>query len=133
MTGSQTDVNVKPNGRGIGRIIKAGVCSVKGLKAAYQGEAAFRQETALTLVLLPLAWFLSTSIMEFVALISVLLLVLIVELLNSAIEATVDRISLEHHALAGQAKDMGSAAVALSFLLAVAVWGAHIYHLFIPE
>ncbi|NTS77275.1 diacylglycerol kinase [Catenovulum sp. SM1970] len=121
---------VKPNGQGLNRIIKAGYCSVKGLRSAWQQEAAFRQELTLAAILTPIAIFTSDSFGQFLLLFSTLLLVLIVELLNSAIEATVDRISLEHHKLAGQAKDMGSAAVALSLLMVVLVWGYHVYQLF---
>ncbi|KMT65914.1 diacylglycerol kinase [Catenovulum maritimum] len=123
---SQTE-NQKPNGTGITRVIKAASCSFKGLKAAFVHEAAFRQELLLVLCLMPIAFFTSESLTRFMALVSVLILVLIVELLNSAIEATVDRISLDHHILAGRAKDMGSAAVALSLLTAAIVWIGHIY------
>ncbi|MCU4675868.1 diacylglycerol kinase [Catenovulum sp. 2E275] len=120
----------KPNGTGVNRIIRAASCSFKGLRAAFKHEAAFRQELILCLALVPIALFTSDTLTRFMALISVLILVLIVELLNSAIEATVDRISLEHHKLAGRAKDMGSAAVALSLLTALIVWLGHIYLLF---
>lgn len=126
-----SDINhsntLKPNGSGLARVFKAASCSFKGLKAAFTHEAAFRQELSLCLLLVPIAFFTSDSLTRFMALIAVLILVLIVELLNSAIEATVDRISLEHHKLAGRAKDMASAAVALSLLTAFMVWGGHIY------
>lgn len=123
----QTNNTHKPNGAGFARVIKAASCSFKGLKAAFKHEAAFRQELALVFLLIPVAFFTSESLSRFVALVSVLILVLIVELLNSAIEATVDRIGLEHHKLAGRAKDMASAAVALSLLTALIVWGGHLY------
>lgn len=112
----------KPGNTGIGRIIRAAKYSSQGLAAAWRHEAAFRQELALTLVLLPAAMWLGQSALERVLLIGVCVLVLIVELLNSAIEAAVDRHGDEHHNLSGQAKDMGSAAVLLSLLLVALVW-----------
>ncbi|MER2491145.1 diacylglycerol kinase [Catenovulum sediminis] len=124
---SENSDTLKPNGAGLSRVLKAASCSFKGLKAAFKHEAAFRQELLLVLLLIPVAFFTSDSLTRFVALVSVLILVLIVELLNSAIEATVDRIGLEHHKLAGRAKDMASAAVALSLLTMLIVWGGHIY------
>ncbi len=130
MSDRQHATPFKPNGSGLNRIIKAASCSFKGLKAAFKHEAAFRQELILCLALVPIALLTSESLTRFMALISVLILVLIVELLNSAIEATVDRISLEHHKLAGRAKDMGSAAVSLSLLTALIVWFGHIYLFF---
>ncbi|WP_017444210.1 diacylglycerol kinase [Gayadomonas joobiniege] len=133
MNQKSTAKTFKPNGTGFSRVINAATCSFKGLKAAFKHEAAFRQELILVLVLIPLAFFTSDSLTRFVALVSVLILVLIVELLNSAIEATVDRISLEHHKLAGRAKDMASAAVALSLLTAMIVWGGHLYLLIFME
>ena len=130
MPEQEQSTNFKPNGSGLNRVIKAASCSFKGLRAAFKHEAAFRQELILCLALVPIALFTSETLTRFVALISVLILVLIVELLNSAIEATVDRIGLEHHKLAGRAKDMASAAVALSLLTALIVWVGHIYLIF---
>lgn len=112
----------KPNGSGLSRILKATHCSVLGFKAAYRHEAAFRQEFWLIILLTPLAWFISQSLADFVALIVAMLLVLIVELINSAIESVVDRIGLERHELSGRAKDLASAAVTLSLLIASLVW-----------
>lgn len=117
----------KPNGNGAIRIINAINCSYKGIKAAYCHEAAFRQELLLVALLTPVAIFTSESASQFVGLFAVLILVLIIELINSAIEAAIDRISLSHHILAGRAKDMGSAAVTLSLLVAAMVWLAHLY------
>ncbi|MDB2374627.1 diacylglycerol kinase, partial [Psychrosphaera haliotis] len=97
----------KPNGQGFRRIFKATYCSILGFKAAFKHEAAFRQELLLFVLLSPLAWFISESLMDFVSLIVVMILVLIVELLNSAIEAVVDRVGLERHELSGRAKDLG--------------------------
>ena len=105
-----------------GRIVRAGSYSISGLRAAARKEAAFRQELILCAVLAPLAIWLGRNGIERALLFGTLVLVLIVELLNSAIEATVDRVSKKDHKLSGRAKDMGSAAVSLSLLLVVAVW-----------
>jgi diacylglycerol kinase (ATP) len=113
---------MKRNGSGMRRIIRAGKSSIAGLKAAVQHEAAFRQELLLVVLLLPAALLLGGTGVEKAMLSGTLLLVLIVELLNSAVEAVVDRVGLEHHPLSGQAKDMGSAAVFVAFLLAAVVW-----------
>lgn len=97
--------------------------SLKGLKLAFHHETAFRQELALCVILLPLAWWIGDGPVEWILLLGSCLLVLIVELLNSAIESVVDRIGTEHHELSGRAKDIGSAAVMLSLLLAGLAWG----------
>ena len=107
---------------GIKRLINAIGYSFSGFKAAFQNEDAFRQEVFLTIVLVPLAFYIADSSLEIVLLLFSTLLVPIVELLNSAIEATVDRISLEQHKLAKRAKDIGSAAVFLSLVNLFAVW-----------
>ena len=96
--------------------------SMKGLAGAYREEAAFRQELALAAVVIPLGLWLGKNGIERVLLIAPMLIVLIVELLNSAIEATVDRIGLERHKLSGLAKDIGSAAVFSSLTLLAVVW-----------
>jgi diacylglycerol kinase (ATP) len=98
--------------------------SFKGLKAAFVNEAAFRQELLLVLVLGAASFWLAASVGEWLVLVTPLLLLLIVELLNSAIESTVDRIGDEMHELAGRAKDMGSAAVMISLILIAVCWGA---------
>ncbi len=108
---------------GLKRIFLAGGYSLAGLSAAYRQEAAFRQELLLAVVLIPLACWLRVAPLERMLMIATLLLVLVVELLNSAIEAVVDRIGSEHHELSGRAKDMGSAAVLISLLLTAYVWG----------
>jgi diacylglycerol kinase (ATP) len=108
---------------GIRRIWSALFYSFDGIKAAYRHEDAFRQEVLLALVLLPVALFMPTSGIGKALLTGSVLMVLIVELLNSAVEATVDRISLENHRLAKRAKDIGSAAVLLSLANVVVVWG----------
>ena len=108
---------------GLRRVCFAFGYSLAGLRAAYQHEAAFRQELWLALLLIPLACFLPSSGVAKALMIASVLLVIIVELINSAIEATVDRISLDHHLLAQRAKDIGSAAVLISLLNVLAVWG----------
>ncbi len=107
---------------GLRRVWNAMFYSLEGLKAAYRHEDAFRQEFWLAVVLIPLALFLPSSGLGKALMIASVLLVLIVELLNSAVEATVDRVSLEHHRLAKRAKDIGSAAVMISLLNVVIVW-----------
>lgn len=111
---------------GLRRILNAFGYSLAGLSAAYRHEDAFRQEVRLALLLIPLALFLSiggaASGIGKALMIGSVLLVLVVELLNSAIEAAVDRISLEHHQLAARAKDIGSAAVLMSLLNVLAIW-----------
>jgi diacylglycerol kinase (ATP) len=107
---------------GLRRVWNAFHYSRAGLHAAYVGEDAFRQEVLLAALLIPLAFFLSPGGLGRALLIASVLLVLIVELLNSAIEATVDRISLDQHPLAKRAKDLGSAAVLLALLNVLVVW-----------
>jgi diacylglycerol kinase (ATP) len=107
---------------GLRRIWNALFYSFDGLKAAYRHEDAFRQEVWLAVVLIPLALFLPASGTGKSLMIASVVVVLIVELLNSAVEATVDRVSLEHHRLAKRAKDIGSAAVLFSLINVVVVW-----------
>ncbi len=107
---------------GLRRIWNALIYSFDGLKAAYRHEDAFRQEVWLALVLIPLALLLPASGPGKALMIASVLIVLIVELLNSAVEATVDRVSLEHHRLAKRAKDIGSAAVLFSLINVAVVW-----------
>ncbi len=113
----------KPANTGLGRILRAAIYSAQGLAHAWRYEAAFRQELVLTVLLTPVAIWLGQNTLERVLLIACCLLVLIVELLNSAIEATVDRFGGEQNELSGRAKDLGSAAVLLSLLLVPLVWG----------
>ncbi|MBS0417598.1 MAG: diacylglycerol kinase [Proteobacteria bacterium] len=96
--------------------------SIRGLRGAFREEAAFRQELGLAAVVIPLAMWLGHTGVERALLIAPMLLTLVVELINSAIEATVDRIGFERHALAGLAKDIGSAAVLMSLFLLGTVW-----------
>ena len=107
---------------GLRRVWNAFHYSRAGLQAAYRHEDAFRQEALLALFLIPLAFWVGEGAVERALLIGCVLLVLIVELINSAIEATVDRISLDRHPLAKRAKDIGSAAVMIALLNAVLVW-----------
>jgi len=107
---------------GLRRIWNALFYSFDGLKAAYRHEDAFRQEVWLALVLIPLALLLPVSGIGKALTMASVLMVLIVELLNSAVEATVDRVSLEHHRLAKRAKDIGSAAVLFSLINVAVVW-----------
>ncbi|MCL7462303.1 diacylglycerol kinase [Pseudomonas sp. NW5] len=109
--------------RGLQRIFNAAGYSRDGLLAALRGEAAFRQLVLLNLLLVPLAFVLEVSRAERALLVAACLLALIVELLNSAIEAVVDRISLERHPLSKNAKDMGSAAQLVALTLIALVWG----------
>ncbi|WP_170837174.1 MULTISPECIES: diacylglycerol kinase [Pseudomonas] len=107
---------------GLKRIFNATGYSLDGLRAAFQGEAAFRQLVLLNLVLIPLSFVVEVSRGERALLIAVCLLALIVELFNSAVEAAIDRISLERHPLSKNAKDMGSAAQLMTLGLIAAVW-----------
>ena len=108
---------------GLKRVWNAFFYSLEGFRAAWKHEDAFRQETLLALVLIPVALLLEHGSLGRAMMIASLLLVLIVELINSAIEATVDRISLENHRLAKRAKDIGSAAVLIALVNVLVVWG----------
>jgi diacylglycerol kinase (ATP) len=107
---------------GFARVHAAFWNSIAGFKTAWMTEEAFRQECLLLVIGIPLGLWMGQTGLERALLIGVLFLVLIVELLNTAVEATVDRIGLEHHELSGRAKDLGSAAVFASLLFAGAVW-----------
>jgi len=113
---------MKPGKTGVARIIGAAGYSWQGLTAAYQHEAAFRQELFLSLILIPLALWLGETGLESAVMIGSVILVIIVEIINSAIEAVVDRFGSELHELSGRAKDMGSAAVLLALLNAAIIW-----------
>jgi diacylglycerol kinase (ATP) len=107
---------------GLKRLINAFGYSIAGTLAAFKHEDAFRQEVILTVILIPIALYYGQTSIEQTLMISSLLLIIIVELLNSSIEATVDRISVKHHKLAKRAKDIGSAAVFFSLINAAAIW-----------
>ncbi len=121
----------KTSNTGLTRIIKATKYSLVGLKTAWCGEAAFRQEVILVAILIPLGLWLGNNGMERALLTGCCMVVLITELLNSAVEAVVDRIGPEHHPLAGAAKDLGSAAVFVSLIMVVMVWGFILWDFFI--
>lgn len=108
--------------QGLARLRRALGASARGLAGAFREEAAFRQELLLAALVVPLGLWLGRSGVERALLVAPMLLTLTVELVNSAIEATVDRIGLERHPLAGLAKDIGSAAVCVSFVLLGTVW-----------
>jgi len=116
--------------RGLKRLLAATGFSLIGIRTAWQSEQAFRQEVLLAVILLPAAWFLGTTAVERVLLAATVLLVLIVELLNTAVEYTVDRIGTDHHELSGRAKDIGSAAVLMSLLLWALTWGSFAWERF---
>lgn len=109
--------------KGLKRIVAATTYSLSGFRSAFKNEAAFRQILLLNMVLIPLSFFISVSAVEQSMMIAVCLLAIMIELINSAIEATVDRISLERHELSKNAKDMGSAAQFVALTLIVLTWG----------
>lgn len=113
---------------GFDRVLRATGYSVAGLKAAYAGENAFRQEAWLALVLVPLSFWVGRTWVEVALLGGSVMLVLIVELLNSGIEAAIDRVSFELHDLSKRAKDLASAAVFLSLVLCGAIWVSALWH-----
>ena len=120
--------NLHKGRTGIDRIVHATGHSMAGLRSAYGGESAFRQETWLAVVLLPLSLWVGRSWVEIVLLAGSVLLVLIVELLNSGIEAVVDRVSFELHDLSKRAKDLASAAVFVALMLCAGIWVAALWH-----
>ena len=116
---------------GLDRVLRATGHSMSGLALAYRGESAFRQEFWLAALLLPLAFWVGRGWLEITALLASVLLVLIVELLNSGIEAAIDRVSFEFHELSKRAKDLASAAVFLSLVLCSMVWGTALWQRFL--
>jgi len=114
----------KPGSTGVGRIFRATTFSVQGVGHAWRHEAAFRQEVTLAVLSLPVAIWLGQSVVERALLIGCWVFVLVVELLNSALEAAIDRHGDEHHELSGRAKDLGSAAVMFALVIVAIVWGA---------
>ena len=112
----------KPGKTGIARVIDAFGYSMKGFAASWKYEAAFRQEVALAIILIPTAFWLAQSHIELILLISSVFWVLMAELANSSVEAVVDRTGSERHELSGRAKDIGSALVFLSLMLLAVVW-----------
>lgn len=126
---SMTHAKPKPN-KGITRLIKATGYSFQGLYAAFRYETAIRQEVNMLLIAIPVLLLFDFTYLERLMLLGTVILVLIVELLNSAIEAVVDRVGVERHELSGRAKDIGSAAVFVSLLFAVITWATIFYHHF---
>lgn len=122
-------VNAQKGRRGLARVWHATAYSIAGLRAGW-AQSAFRTEALLACVLVPLAFWLGRSWLETAVLAGAVVAVLIVELLNSGVEAAIDRIGPEWHPLSKQAKDLGSAAVLLSLLLTGAIWLAALYHRF---
>ncbi len=118
------DQNPHKGNRGFARAWHAAKNSWCGLVYAFREESAFRQELTLFVLLTPITFLLSISYLEKALLIASLIMVLVVELLNSSVEAAIDRISFEHHDLSKRAKDFGSAAVMLALLIAVLLWAA---------
>jgi diacylglycerol kinase (ATP) len=121
-------LRTKPN-KGLTRALRAALHSANGIYFAVREESSFRQELALAALLVPIAFFLPVSPIERLLLIGSVILILIVELLNSAVEAAIDRISFELHDLSKRAKDFGSAAVMLALLLCVATWATVVWPL----
>ncbi len=117
----------KVNGTGIARIFKAANCSMKGFKAAFKYESAFRQELLLSLILFPFSFYLAQSNLHFIMLVACLLFLLFSEIINSAIEALADKITLQHDELIGRAKDLASAGVFIALILLWLVWGEAVY------
>lgn len=115
---------------GFKRVYNAFFYSMAGLASAWKNEAAFRQESILAIVLIPVAFWLGQNATQIGLLLLSIFIVLIVELLNSAVEATIDRISEEHHALSKQAKDIASAAVFISLVIFAVIWGLVIFERF---
>ena len=120
----------KPDNTGFLRVIRATRYSAQGFAHAWRHESAFRQELTLALIMAPIALWLGRSPLEKALLIGVCLLVLVTELLNSAVEAAIDRFGGEHHELSGRAKDLGSAAVFVSLVIVGLTWGTVIYERF---
>ena len=110
------------NAKGLKRLINACFFSAAGFKATWEHEEAFRQEVILFVVTTPIAIWLGETTVEKLLMIGSMVLVMLVELLNSAVEAVVDRVGLEHHELSGRAKDIGSAAVMMSLVWAAITW-----------
>lgn len=121
----------KPGKTGLTRLVNALGYSLQGLAAAWKHEAAFRQELVLGIVLLPVAFWLASTPVELILLISSIFWVWMAELANSSLEAVVDRMGSEHHELAGRAKDIGSALVFVSLVLLLVIWGIVAFHRFV--
>jgi diacylglycerol kinase (ATP) len=124
-----TPANLQKTRTGLSRVWHATGYSLAGLRAGW-GEPAFRQEALLAMVMLPAAFWLGKSWIEIAVLCASVVLVMVVELLNTAVEAAIDRIGPEWHDLSKRSKDMGSAAVLLSLMLCAGIWAAALIHRF---
>ena len=120
----------KPNGTGIKRIFNATLCSLRGLQFAWRFESAFRQEAILTMLLFPTTFFLAQSVAHWSVLVAALFILLLTELLNSALETLADRITLDNDIMIGRAKDIGSAAVVIALSFITVLWLAALYSKF---
>ena len=118
--------------KGFGRLVRAAGYSMAGYRAAWKNEEAFRQEIVLTVFIIPAGMLLGTTGVQRALLVGVWLVVIMIELINSAIEAVVDRVGTADHELSGRAKDLGSAAVLTSLVAGVMVWGFIAYERFFP-
>jgi diacylglycerol kinase (ATP) len=123
MSGAERNESPHKGQQGLRRLLNAFFYSVSGLRLAFRHESAFRQEVALAAALVPIACVLSVGAVERVLLVGSVLLVLVVELLNSSVEAAIDRIGFDTHRLSKRAKDLGSAAVLLALVVLAMVWG----------
>ena len=121
----------KQNNKGIQRLVNATRFTFKGIRSAWSNEEAFRRESLVLILVIPAGLFIGETFVQKGLFICVWLLVLIIELLNSALESVVDRIGYEKHPLSGQAKDMGSAAVFIGICMSVIIWGSIICERFI--
>jgi len=118
---------MKPGQKGIVRIISAFKNSIRGIRDAFCFEAAFREETYFAAIAIPLGFYLAHNNIELILLVGSIILLMAVEILNSAIEAVVDRVGAEYHELSGRAKDMASAAVLFAIILVLLVWVSLLY------
>ena len=126
-TKTTSAVNPQKDRKGLNRVLHAAGYSLAGLRAGW-GETAFRQEAIASFFLLPAAFWLGNTWVETTLLAASVVLVMVVELLNTAVETAIDRIGPEWHDLSKRAKDMGSAAVLLSLLVCAGIWAAALYH-----
>lgn len=121
----------KQQATGLRRLINASRYSAQGLRSAFRHEAAFRQESWVLVVGVPCAFWVGIDLWQTAMLIASVMLIMVVEMINSALESLVDRVGTDFHELSGRTKDMGSAAVLLSILIAVVLWGAALWQRFV--
>ena len=120
----------KPDASGVKKLINSAVYSWRGLRATWRNEEAFRLELCLALLFMPLAWLVGDGLVHQLLLVLVCVLVVLAELINTAIESVVDRIGPEQHPLSGQAKDIGSAIVLITLCLFWLMWGPSLWHFY---